>query len=154
MAAAPKLPLSSQEKANLRALKIKLNEIADMEVSQLALILQTTEQRAGAIRGLAQFQSIPSIGPKVAQRLVDLGYCSLESLKNRDGAGLIDQWEQASGYWEDPCLEDAFRCLVHHANNPGSSRAWHDFTAERQQYRVQHGYPASRPAVAWHRRLE
>lgn len=146
----PKLPLTPEEKINLRACKVKLNEIAYLDISQLSHCLQSSCERAKYLRGLAQFQSIPSIGPKVAERVVDLGYYSLEEIKNEDGADLINRLEELFGYWEDPCLEDSLRCIVHHANHPESDKSWFDFTSERKKYREQYGYPATRPTLPWY----
>lgn len=146
----PKLPLLSEERVGLRKHKVKLCDIAQMSINQLAEALQCSEQRAQYIRALAQFQSIPSIGPKLAERVVSLGYYSLEEMKNEDGAELIDRLESQLGYWEDPCAEDCFRCIVHHANHPQSEKSWFDFTEERKQYRKKNGYPPTRPKRAWY----
>ncbi|WP_256992376.1 helix-hairpin-helix domain-containing protein [Paenibacillus sp. XY044] len=150
----PKLPLTPEERAHLRAFKVKLKDICTLNAAQLSDMLEITHERANMLRGLAMFQSVPSIGPKVAARVVDMGYYSLDEIKDIDGADFIDRMEAHFGYWEDPCLEDALRCLVHHANHPGSERIWPDFTEERKKYREQYGYPASRPVPAWYEHRE
>ena len=146
----PKLPLQAEERARLRANKIKLKDIVRMNVSELAEYLQCSDKRARKLIGLAQFQTIPSIGPVVAQGLVDLEYYALQEVIGETGANLTDRLEALRGYWMDPCVEDCLRCVVHHANYPESDRSWWHFTAERKQYREQFGYPASRPTLAWH----
>ncbi|MER2118942.1 MAG: helix-hairpin-helix domain-containing protein [Solibacillus sp.] len=146
----PKLPLTSEERMNLRKCKVKLNEIALMDIQQLTACLQSTYERAKYLRGLAQFQAIPSIGPKLAQWVTELGYYSLEELKNKDGADLTNRLEEQFGYWEDPCVEDSLRCIVHHANYSNSEKSWWHFTDERKQYRELNGYPDSRPTTPWH----
>jgi hypothetical protein len=93
---------------------------------------------------------IPSIGPKVAQRVIDLGYYSVKEIKNEDGADLINRLEEHYGYWEDPCVEDSLRCIVHYANRPNSEKSWFDFTEERKRYRQEYGYPIERPQLAWY----
>ncbi|WP_246363016.1 helix-hairpin-helix domain-containing protein [Paenibacillus alba] len=145
----PELPLTPEEKQRLKASKVKLNDIALMELSELAFYLQTSIERAQYLRGLAEFQSVPSIGPKVSERIVQMGFYSLEDIKQTSGEELINRWEEQCGYWEDPCLEDSFRCMVHYANHPTSERTWFDFTDERKRYREQNGYPATRPTVSW-----
>lgn len=135
---------------NLRKCKVKLNEIALMEIQQLTACLQSTHERAKYLRGLAQFQAIPSIGPKLAQWVTEMGYYSLEELKNEDGADLTNRLEEQFGYWEDPCVEDSLRCIVHHANYSDSEKSWWHFTDERKRYRELNGYPDSRPATPWH----
>ena len=146
----PKLPLTSEERMNLRKCKVKLNEIALMDIQQLTACLQSTYERAKYLRGLAQFQAIPSIGPKLAQWVTELGYYSLEELKNEDGADLTNRLEEQFGYWEDPCVEDSLRCIVHHANYSNSEKSWWHFTDERKRYRELNGYPDSRPTTPWH----
>ena len=146
----PKLPLTEEERAKLRTCKIKLNGISYMSTLELSQCLGISIERSKYLRALAIFQTVPSIGPKVSQRIVDLGYYSLEEIKNMDGSDLINCWEEKCGYWEDPCLEDAFRCIVHHANNPESNKCWFDFTEERKEYRQQFGYPDTRPKLAWY----
>jgi len=146
----PKLPLTSEERMNLRKCKVKLNEIALMDIQQLTACLQSTYERAKYLRGLAQFQAIPSIGPKLAQWVTELGYYSLEELKNKDGADLTNRLEEQFGYWEDPCVEDSLRCIVHHANYSNSEKSWWHFTDERKRYRELNGYPDSRPTTPWH----
>ena len=129
---------------------MKLNEIALMDIQQLTACLQSTYERAKYLRGLAQFQAIPSIGPKLAQWVTELGYYSLEELKNKDGADLTNRLEEQFGYWEDPCVEDSLRCIVHHANYSNSEKSWWHFTDERKRYRELNGYPDSRPTTPWH----
>ncbi|MWV47371.1 Pathogenicity locus [Paenibacillus sp. HJL G12] len=146
----PKLPLTSEEKTNMRSCKIRLNAIADMNVSDLAVILGSSPERAGYLRALAEFQAIPSIGPRIAERMAALGYGSLEELKTLNGPDLLEQLENHFGFWEDPCLEDALWCMVHHANHPGSEKCWFDFTDARKEYRKEHGYPETRPKTAWY----
>ncbi|MGX9134342.1 helix-hairpin-helix domain-containing protein [Rummeliibacillus sp. JY-2-4R] len=146
----PKLPLTSEERAKLKACKIKLKDISSMDLSILSQCLEVTMERAKYLRALAIFQTVPSIGPKVAQRVVDLGYNSLSEIKNMKGSELFNRWEEKCEYWEDPCLEDAFRCIVYYANDPESDKSWFDFTEERKNDRKQYGYPDTRPKLAWY----
>ncbi|WP_342394388.1 helix-hairpin-helix domain-containing protein [Salipaludibacillus daqingensis] len=103
------------------------------------------------LHALATFQRIPSIGAKMATNMVDkLGIYSLEELKNKNGAELLNALERELGFWIDPCAEDQIRCIVHYAINPESDKYWYDFTEERKLYRTKYGYPASRPKKAWY----
>lgn len=146
----PKLPLTLEEKANLRQAKIKLSDIHEFGTQELAHVLKASEIRARNISALAEFQQIPSIGHKFAETLVEnLGFYSLDELKDKDGAVLLDKLELNLGYWVDPCVEDQIRCVIHHANHPGSMKQWFDFTAKRKTYREMNGYPESRPEKAW-----
>lgn len=131
----PKLPLTPEEKAHLRKAKIRLSDIHELETPELTRVLETSGSRARQIRALAAFQQIPSIGYKFADTLVDnLGFYSLEELKGKDGAVLLDQLEHDLGYWVDPCVEDQIRCVIHHVDHSGSTKQWLDFTEERKAY--------------------
>ncbi|MCJ8014543.1 helix-hairpin-helix domain-containing protein [Paenibacillus sp. KQZ6P-2] len=147
---APKLPLTPEEKNHMRSFKIRLHSIAELETSDLAGILGSTQERAGYLRAMAQFQRVPSIGPRIAERVATLGYLSLDELKPLKGPHLLEQLENHYGFWEDPCLEDALWCMIYHANHPGSEKCWFDFTDARKEYRKEHGYPESRPKTAWY----
>ncbi|WP_404450663.1 helix-hairpin-helix domain-containing protein [Virgibacillus necropolis] len=149
-ATSPKLPLTLEERSNLRANKIKLSEISQMDTSDLAIALEAPLERSTYIRGLAIFQTIPSIGPKLANLVIDLGYYSFDDFKGETGAALTNRAEKQYGYWMDPCVEDSLRCVVYHAHYPGCDKKWFDFTAERKAYREQNGYPKTRPELAWY----
>ncbi|TDE17127.1 helix-hairpin-helix domain-containing protein [Dyadobacter psychrotolerans] len=149
-----KLPLTDIEKANLRKNKIKIANIPDFATDELEVILNATTERAREIYALAEFQSVPSIGIKFAEDLVFLGYYSLNELKNKDGAKLTDDYEQKKGFWVDPCVEDQFRLVVNYANTNDTKKTWWNFTEERKKYRLENGYPASRPKKAWHETVE
>ena len=60
---------------------MKLSDIAHMDIELLSGVLGVSDSRAQYIRGLAQFQTVPSIGPKVAERVVQLGYYALEDIR-------------------------------------------------------------------------
>ncbi|MGM0922772.1 MAG: helix-hairpin-helix domain-containing protein [Bacillota bacterium] len=147
----PKLPLTDKEREHLRKGKIKLSEIKEMKANELAALIEVPNERARELIGLAVFQSIPSVGPKLAHNLaVDFGFSALEDIKNRKGEELIHELEKKYGVWMDPCVEDVMRCVVYHANHPGSDKNWWDFTGERKKYRETFGYPDDRPVKAWH----
>jgi len=149
-----KLPLTDVEKANLRKNKIKIANILDFATDELEVLLNVTTKRAKEIYALAEFQTIPSIGIKFAEDLVFLGYYSLNELKNKDGAKLADEYERKKGYRIDPCVEDQFRLAVNFANTNDTQKTWWDFTEERKKYRLEHGYPKSRPKKAWYETIE
>ncbi|MES2133420.1 MAG: helix-hairpin-helix domain-containing protein [Bacteroidota bacterium] len=148
-----KLPLTSTEKTHLRKHKIKIADVLNYASDELEILLNTTSERAKEIHALAQFQTIPSIGIKFAEDLVFLGYHSLNELKSKNGAILTDEYEEKKGYRIDPCVEDQFRLVVHYAKTKDLTKNWWDFTEERKQYRLKHGYPATRPGNAWHQTI-
>ena len=146
----PRLPLTDVERTRLRRCRIKLRDIAAMELDPLTVALQCTRDRAVNLRALAAFQAIPSVGPAAAQWFLDLGFRSLEPLRSETGPDLLERLEVLYGHWMDPCVEDVLWCVVHHAKHPGSDKVWYDFTAQRKAHRSQHGYPANRPTRAWY----
>ncbi|RUT35745.1 DUF4332 domain-containing protein [Paenibacillus zeisoli] len=131
----PKLDLSTQERAALRKNKIKTSEIVHFTTDQLISLLSISEQRARELRARSEFQSIPSIGPKFAEDLIQLGYYSLDELRDKEGAVLFEELEKLCGVTIDPCVEDQFRLVIHYAGYPNSSKQWWDFTEERKKYR-------------------
>ncbi len=141
----PKLELTAEERAAFKRQKIKIADLADYSVEELCSRLRLSQPRARELRALAEFQRIPSIGPQFARDMVELGYHSLEELKQQDGAQLFDAMEQRYGFEIDPCVEDQCRLIVDFARHRDSSRQWWDFTAERKQYRDKYGYPPNRP---------
>ena len=144
-----KLPLTDIEKANLRNHKIKIANILDFATDELEVFLNATADRAKEIYALAEFQTVPTVGIKFAEDLVFLGYYSLKELKHKDGAMLTDEYELKKGYWTDPCVEDQFRLVVDFANKNDTNKTWWDFTEERKLFRIQNGYPKTRPQIAW-----
>lgn len=150
----PGLPLTHDERARLRRQGIKLRDIAAMGAETLAAALEVPDDRAAMLWASAQFQRIPTVGPAAAQWLLDLGYRSLEALREESGPALLDRLEILYGHWMDPCVEDVLWCVVHHAHHPGSEKVWYDFTAQRKVYRREHGYPPGRPTRAWYQASE
>lgn len=146
----PRLPLTHEERARLRRHRIKLWDIAELGAGTLAAALDVSDDRAAMLWASAQFQSIPTVGPAAAQWPLDLGYRSLEALREESGPALLDRMEVLYGHWMDPCVEDVLWCVVHHANHPGSDKVWYHFTDERKSYRMAEGYPSSRPTRTWY----
>jgi hypothetical protein len=144
-----KLDLLPAERAQLRKSGVKIGELRDYAPDEICALMHISEQRGKELSASIQFQSIPSIGPKFAADLIEMGYYTLQQLKDKQGHELLDAHERLIGAWTDPCVEDQFRSVVHHANNSGSTKQWWDFTAERKAYRQQYGYPATRPQKAW-----
>lgn len=147
----PKLPLSQGEKQILREKKIKLSDFHKLKVEEIIDLFEASDVRANKLKGLAEFQQVPSIGYELAYKLVEhLGYYSLEQLKTENWADVFHQLELKLGCWTDPCVEDQIICIIHYANHPESQKQWFDFTAERKIFRQQNGYLTSRPKIAWY----
>jgi AraC-like DNA-binding protein len=144
------LDILISEKKKLRANKIKLSEIHHHSVEHLRALLGISKIRAMELKALSEFQTIPSIGIRFAQDLISLGLYSIQELKGKDPAKLIDRLERQVGAWIDPCVEDQMRLCTHFAGHVDSRVNWWDFTKERKAFREQHGYPASRPKRPWY----
>jgi len=145
-----KLPLTDFEKTNLKHSKVKINEILNYAVDELEVLLNISSERAREIYALAEFQSAPSIGIKCAEDLVFMNYYSINELREKNAATLVDEYEQKKGYWIDPCVEDQFRLIVYFANTKDLTKMWWNFTEERKKYRLEKGYPTNRPKKAWY----
>lgn len=145
----PKLQLCDEERVILRKNKVKLVHLKHYKKEELVQ-LGFHENRAKELIALSIFQAIPSVGPNLASNVVnDLGYYSLEEIRHQKGEELVLTLEKKYGVWMDPCVEDVLRCVVYHANNPGSDKNWWEFTEERKEYRKRFGYPVDRPTKAW-----
>ncbi|MGP4074743.1 helix-hairpin-helix domain-containing protein [Halobacillus sp. K22] len=146
-----KLPLTNEEKSKLKKSKIKISEIHTIDTEQIANTLNFPFSKAKVLKGLAEFQTVPSIGYKLAEKLVfKLSILSLSEIKDKNAAELFDQLEKQLGVWTDSCVEDQIRCVINYANNPESSKQWFDFTKERKEYRELYGFPEDRPVKAWY----
>lgn len=77
----------------------------------------------------SDLQSVPGIGAKKEQELMELGYHSLEELKSANPDELYLQACIKSGNQLDKCVLYAFRCAVTFANdpapNPDDYRWWY-----------------------------
>lgn len=145
----PKLNLTPAERKALRAHKVKIAEILDFAVDELALLLKVPEERAREIWALADFQRIPSVGIRFAEDLVFLGIYSVEALKGKKGPDLLNAYELKKGFRTDVCVEDQFWLAVDFADTGDTSKNWWDFTPRRKQFRLENGYPADRPEISW-----
>ena len=60
-------------------------------------------------------QSIPGIGPSMAQDLRDLGYFRVSDLKGQNPELMYKRLKQMHGMQIDPCVLYVFRCAVYYA---------------------------------------
>lgn len=145
-----RLDISSLEKRKLRANKVKLSEIHHHSVANLQAMLGISKIRAMELKALSEFQTIPSVGIRFAQDLISLGFYSIQELKGKDPAKVIDRLERQVGAWIDPCVEDQMRLCIHYAQHFDNRVNWWDFTKERKAFRAQNGYPSNRPKKPWY----
>ncbi len=141
-----KLPLSGTERSNLRKNRVRIDQIPTKTTEELKTILNCSADRAKELKGLLDFQQIPSIGLGASKMMVQvLGFYSVNDVRNENPAELFDRYEELVGCRVDPCVEDQLRCIVFHANELNSVLVWSDFTDERKAYRNTQGYPSTRP---------
>ena len=65
-----------------------------------------------------ELQTVPSIGPSLAQDLRDLGVTSVAALARRDPERLYRSLNTLTGVTQDPCVLYSFRCAVYFARTP------------------------------------
>ncbi|MEC5423785.1 helix-hairpin-helix domain-containing protein [Virgibacillus sp. C22-A2] len=124
---------------------MKISELHEISEDRLTAILHISDERSRFIKGLAEFQQIPSIGQKLAEKIVyHLGIYTLHEIKDNNAAELFDKLEEQMGVWTDPCVEDQLRCVIYHANHPDSNK---EKDIEKERY----GYRGTRPTKAWYK---
>ena len=102
---------------------------------------------------LAALQTLPSIGPRLAEKLLLLGVSSPADLRGRDPESLYDELQSRLGP-VDRCVLYAFRCAVYaaeHAAADGSDQGGGHGTADPELakwWNWKDGGPALRRAQA------
>lgn len=84
-----------------------------------------------AIKELTQ---LGSVGPKMAVKIYQLGFATIESLKNADPYDMYLRYSDKVGGYADPCVEDVFRCAVAQAtykNLPRNLKKWWSWAPQR-----------------------
>ena len=73
---------------------------------------------------MTDLRMVPGIGAKKEKELIELGYDSLEKLKDADPEELYFKISMKNGYEADKCVLYALRCAVAFANdsNPDPDR--------------------------------
>ncbi|GAB4380137.1 MAG: helix-hairpin-helix domain-containing protein [Calditrichia bacterium] len=66
---------------------------------------------------LKALQKIPGVGKRIAQDLWDLGFRSVEELKDRDPRQLYEMLCAQQGMSVDRCMLYVFRCAVYYASH-------------------------------------
>lgn len=130
---APKLPLTPEERRQLRAAGIRLADFARLDVQALAQRLGWAESRLRRLGSLARFQQLPDVGPATAGDFVLLGFHDPTELVGQDAGELFRRLQRLTHSAQDPCCEDVFACAIHHVTHgPDPERRWWDWSARRQ----------------------
>lgn len=66
---------------------------------------------------LKEFQTIPGVGKSIAMDLWNLGYRSIDELKNQNPEKMYARFCKMVGTHVDRCLLYTFRCAVYFASN-------------------------------------
>jgi hypothetical protein len=64
-----------------------------------------------------ELQSIPGIGPSIAQDLIDLGYARVSELKGADPEAMYQKLCDLRGMHIDRCVLYEFRCAAYFASS-------------------------------------
>jgi RecG-like helicase len=78
---------------------------------------------------LKELQSLPGVGPSIANDLWELGIRRISDLKRRNPEKMYERRCEQVGIRIDPCLLYVFRCAVYYASNtrhnPRLLKWWH-----------------------------
>lgn len=66
---------------------------------------------------LKEFRKIPGVGKSISQDLYDLGYRSIEELKNQNPEEMYTNICAHKGMQVDRCMLYVFRCAVYFVSN-------------------------------------
>lgn len=97
-----------------------------------------THKQAVLLRPL---QTLPGVGPSVAQDLWELGVRKPEQLKGKDAEALYEQFCALKKAKVDRCLLYTFRCAIHyveHEKHPQACLQWGNWSDEKQGKRRPH----------------
>ena len=97
-----------------------------------------TKQAAALLRPL---QSLPGVGPSIAQDLWELGVRRPEQLRGRDAEALYEEFCALKKAKVGRCLLYTFRCAIHSVERGKHSQAclqWWNWSDEKQGKRRPH----------------
>ena len=66
---------------------------------------------------MGELRKIPGVGKQTEQDLINLGYPTIESLKNADPQAIYDKECAMRGQKIDRCVLYVYRCAVYYASN-------------------------------------
>ncbi len=139
MSTTPKLALSEPERQSLRKAKIRLADVASHTTKELSAATGISDHRCQELIALAELQTLGSVGLRIAQCLLTLGFPGPEKLKQGDP---VEMYDRLAIDWDgplDPCVEDTFRCAVAQARDPHlppSLRNWWAWTPCRGESEI------------------
>jgi len=87
--------------------------------------------KAKDIAAATTLESIPNVGPAIAEKLRMLGFRSPTELAGRDPYRMYDDLCEQAGERFDPCLLDVFISAVAFADGK-RAKPWWEFTEQRK----------------------
>jgi len=75
------------------------------------------EKKSGNSAATGDLQSIPGVGPSIAEDLRDLGYSRVSDLQKEDPEQMYLALIKLRGLHQDRCVLYVFRCAVYFAGN-------------------------------------
>ena len=66
---------------------------------------------------MQDLQTIPGVGPSIAKDLIDLGFSSVDDLRDKDPQRMYDELRALRGGYMDRCVLYVFRCAVYFASH-------------------------------------
>ena len=124
-----RVPLSEQERRNLRRAGVRQADLAHIDPLELESVTggAITLERCQHIVASARLQTLGSVGPSLADDLILLGIHEVADLKQRDPRQMWEELNRLTGKQHDPCVEYVFRCAVAQARDP-------DLPEEKRQW--------------------
>jgi hypothetical protein len=80
-------------------------------------VMEKKKHRNGEKSILREFKRIPGVGDKVAQDLWNLGYRSVQELRDQNPEEMYQRLCESQGTHVDRCMLYVFRCAVYFASN-------------------------------------
>ena len=81
------------------------------------------------VQPTTRFETIPGIGPNLAQDLLDPGFTEAAEIRGQDPERMFEDLGQLRGERVDRCVLYAFRCAVYFVSNESSEaellKWWH-----------------------------
>lgn len=78
---------------------------------------------------MQDLQTIPGVGPRIAEVLADLGFSSVDDLRDKDPETMYEELCALRGAHVDRCVLYVFRCAVyfasHDVHEPDLLKWWH-----------------------------
>lgn len=81
---------------------------------------------------LVRLQTIPNVGPAVADDLVRLGIRNLEDLAQQDPDDMYRRLCELDGKRHDPCVRDVFAAITDFARG-GVAKPWWEYSRLRKR---------------------